>query len=94
MSDLFRWRDVAFFGGYSSPLVGLYLSDRWERAPIGLFSRAGEEEPSEVGSREFGSIKHLEEHRPGILQETRSRTGFASLPDSDQQRTAQSDGNR
>ena len=30
---------------------------------IGLYSRAGGEEPSEVGSREFGSIKHLEEHR-------------------------------
>ena len=52
-----------FSGGYSSPFVGLYVSDPWERAPIGLFSRAGEEEPSEVGSREFGSIKHLEEHR-------------------------------
>src|SRR5439155_2417368 len=25
-----------FSGGYSSPFVGLYVSDPWERAPIGL----------------------------------------------------------
>ncbi len=25
-----------FSGGYSSPFVGLYVSDPWERAPLGL----------------------------------------------------------
>ena len=54
--SLFSAATAVLLSGCICPIDGREL-------PSDFYSRAGGEEPSEVGSREFGSIKHLEEHR-------------------------------